>query len=285
MKPSFGTRLQAAMTAHGPLCAGIDPHRGLLEAWGLPYDVPGLERFTMTCVEAFAGRVAAVKPQSAFYEVFGSKGIAVLERALVALAEAGTVSVLDVKRGDIGTTMAAYAEAFIGPHAPAPADAITVSPYLGYESLRPALDVAHANGRGLFVLALTSNPEGAAVQHAVRDGRSVAAAIVEGATVDNALARERGALGSVGLVIGATVGSAVADLGLDLVTAATPILAPGLGAQGGSPDDLGRVFGPARPQVLAASSREILTAGPDVRRLSDRAERVADSLRVRAPQA
>lgn len=284
MKPSFGTRLQAAMTGHGPLCAGIDPHRGLLEAWGLPYDLSGLERFTMTCVEAFAGRVAAVKPQSAFYEVFGSRGIAVLERALAALAEAGTLSILDVKRGDIGTTMAAYAEAFIGPHAPAPADAITVSPYLGYESLRPALDVAHANDRGVFVLALTSNPEGVAVQHAVREGRSVAAAIVEGATVDNALARERGVLGSVGLVIGATVGTAVADLGLDLVTAATPILAPGLGAQGGSPDDLGRVFGPARHQVLASSSREILMAGPDVRRLSEQAERVADALRAGAPQ-
>lgn len=278
MRPTFGTRLQAAMAAHGPLCAGIDPHRGLLEAWGLPYDVSGLERFTMTCVEALSGRVAAVKPQSAFFEVFGSRGVAVLERALVALAEAGTLTILDVKRGDIGTTMAAYAEAFLGTAAAAPADAITVSPYLGYESLRPALDVAQATGRGVFVLALTSNPEGAEVQHAVRDGRSVAAAMVDGATVDNALDRERGALGSVGLVIGATVGSAVSDLGLDLVTAATPVLAPGLGAQGGSAADLARVFGPARGQVLAASSREILSAGPDAQRLAARAREVAESL-------
>lgn len=278
MRPTFGTRLQAAMAAHGPLCAGIDPHRALLEAWGLHYDVSGLERFTMTCVEAFSGQVAAVKPQSAFFEVFGSRGVAVLERALVALAEAGTLTILDVKRGDIGTTMAAYAEAFLGSAAAAPADAITVSPYLGYESLRPALDVAQATGRGVFVLALTSNPEGAEVQHAVRDGRSVAAAMVDGATVDNALDRERGALGSVGLVIGATVGSAVSDLGLDLVTAATPVLAPGLGAQGGSAADLARVFGPARGQVLAASSREILSAGPDAQRLAARAREVAESL-------
>jgi orotidine-5'-phosphate decarboxylase len=273
------------MEAHGPLCAGIDPHRSLLESWDLPYDVSGLERFTMTCVEAFEGRVAAVKPQSAFFEVFGSRGIAVLERALTDLAAARTLTILDVKRGDIGTTMAAYAEAFLGAHAPAPADAITVCPYLGYESLRPALDVAHANGRGVFVLALTSNPEGASVQHAVRDGRSVAASVVEGATVDNALARERGVLGSVGLVIGATVGGAVSDLGLDLVTAATPILAPGLGAQGGSAGDLVKVFGPARGQVLASSSREILGAGPDVRRLADQALRVAESVRPNAGHA
>ncbi|NUO91811.1 MAG: Orotidine 5'-phosphate decarboxylase, partial [Dermatophilaceae bacterium] len=82
MTQPFGARLHDAMRAHGPLCAGIDPHRGLVESWGLAYDVSGLERFALTCVEAFAGRVAAVKPQSAFFEVFGSRGVAVLERVL-----------------------------------------------------------------------------------------------------------------------------------------------------------------------------------------------------------
>lgn len=279
MTATFGARLHRAMEQHGPLCAGIDPHRSLVESWGLPYDLSGLERFALTCVEAFAGRVAAVKPQSAFFEVFGSRGVAVLERVLDELRDAGTLTILDVKRGDIGTTMSAYAEAFLGVDAPAPADAITVSPFLGYEALRPAIDLATQTRRGLFVLALTSNPEGASVQHAVHDGRSVAASIVEGATVDNALARERGELGSIGLVVGATVGSAVADLGLDLVTAATPVLAPGLGAQGGSADDLTSVFGPARGQVLASSSREILGAGPDVSRLAVRARDVSESLR------
>lgn len=279
MTATFGARLHRAMAAHGPLCAGIDPHRGLVESWGLAYDLAGLERFALTCVEAFAGRVAAVKPQSAFFEVFGSRGVAVLERVLAELREASTLTILDVKRGDIGTTMAAYAEAFLGKDAVAPADAITVSPYLGYDALRPAIDLATRTGRGLFVLALTSNPEGAAIQHAVHQGRSVAASVVEGATVDNALARERGELGSVGLVIGATVGTAVADLDLDLVTAATPVLAPGLGAQGGSPEDLSRVFGAARGQVLASSSREILGAGPDVGRLAGRVREISDSLR------
>lgn len=279
MRSGFGARLARAMDRHGPLCVGIDPHRSLVEGWGLTYDLAGLERFALSCVEAFRGRVAAVKPQSAFFEVFGSRGIAVLERVITELHEADTLTILDAKRGDIGSTMTAYAEAFLGPDASAPADAVTVSPYLGYESLRPAIDLAADTGRGVFILALTSNPEGASVQHAVRQGRSVAASIVAGATVDNALARERGELGSVGLVIGATVGSAVADLGLDLVTADTPILAPGFGAQGGTALGLALTFGAARGQVLVASSREVLAAGPDAGRLAEQAERVASMIR------
>jgi orotidine-5'-phosphate decarboxylase len=274
----FGARLRAAMLLHGPLCAGLDPHRALVEQWGLSYDVAGLERFALTCVEAFAGRVAAVKPQSAFFEVFGSRGIAVLERVVAELREAGTLTILDAKRGDIGSTMTAYAEAFLGDDAVAPADALTVSPYLGYESLRPAIDLAAQTGRGLFVLALTSNPEGRSVQHATRDGRSVAACIVDGARADNAAARAVGDLGHVGLVIGATVGDAVERLGLDLRSAATPVLAPGYGAQGGTAGALAATFGPALGQVLASSSREILAAGPDPSRLVAQTRRVADRL-------
>ncbi|MFC3808041.1 orotidine-5'-phosphate decarboxylase [Terrabacter sp. MAHUQ-38] len=275
----FGARLQRAMRAHAPLCAGIDPHRRLVESWGLTYDVAGLERFALTCVEAFAGRVAAVKPQSAFFEVFGSRGIAVLERVLTELREAGTLTILDAKRGDIGSTMTAYAEAYLGKDAVAPPDALTVSPYLGYESLRPAIDLAEQTGRGLFVLALTSNPEGASVQHATRDGEYVAGSMVRGAGADNASARLRGELGSVGLVIGATVGTAVHDLGLDLVAAATPVLAPGFGAQGGTVESLAHTFGSARDQVLVASSREILAVGPEPSRLVGQLGRVADALR------
>ena len=283
----FGTRLAAAMTEAGPLCAGIDPHRSLVEGWGLTYDVAGLERFALTCVEAFAGRVAAVKPQSAFFEVFGSRGIAVLERVLIELREADTLSILDAKRGDIGSTMTAYAEAYLGTGAAAPADALTVSPYLGYESLRPAIDLARQTGRGVFVLALTSNPEGSVVQHARREDESVAGSIVRGAAGDNEDARSSGHLGHVGLVVGATVGSAVTDLGLDLRAAATPILAPGFGAQGGDVVALEHTFGPARGQVLAASSRDILAAGPQPHRLVDRLQRSIEELRdwVGRPEA
>jgi orotidine-5'-phosphate decarboxylase len=275
---TFGQRLRAALDAHGPLCAGIDPHRALVESWGLGYDVEGLARFTDACVEAFAGQVGVVKPQSAFFEVFGSRGVAVLERAILALREAGTLVILDAKRGDIGSTMAAYAEAYLGKDAVAPADAVTASPYLGFESLRPALDLAAQTRRGVFVLGLTSNPEGRSVQHARLDGVSVAEAMVQGAATENAAARQRGELGSVGLVVGATVGSAVQELGIDLAASHGPLLAPGVGAQGGTAEDLRRVFGDALPNVLAASSRDVLTAGPDATTLRERALRTSEEL-------
>lgn len=266
---SFGARLRVTMDELGPLCAGIDPHPALLGHWGLDETVKGLETFAMTCVEAFAGTVAVVKPQSAFFERFGSAGVAVLERTLSGLREAGTLSVLDVKRGDIGSTMTAYAQAYLAPDSPLRADAITVSPFLGLESLRPALDLAHATGRGVFVLTLTSNPEGAQVQHATSPtnyGRSVAGGIVDGVTAENALRQADGkaaVLGSVGMVIGATVGDAVHKLDLDLAAANAPLLAPGVGAQGATTGDLRTVFGAAWQNVLASSSREILGAGPD----------------------
>jgi orotidine 5''-phosphate decarboxylase, subfamily 2 len=280
MTESFGARLRVAMNEVGPLCAGIDPHPGLLARWGLDESVAGLETFAMTCVEAFAGTVAVVKPQSAFFERFGSAGVAVLERTLAGLREAGTLSLLDVKRGDIGSTMTAYARAYLSQDSPLRADAITVSPYLGFESLRPALDLARGTGRGLFVLALTSNPEGAQVQHAMLDGRSVAGSIVDGVTSQNAADAGEGVLGSVGMVVGATVGEAVQTLGLDLASANAPLLAPGVGAQGATADDLATVFGAALGNVLASSSREILGAGPDRAALRAAARHTAQQLRV-----
>jgi len=280
MTDSFGARLRVAMDEHGPLCAGIDPHPGLLALWGLDETVQGLETFAMTCVEAFAGTVAIVKPQSAFFERFGSAGVAVLEHTLAALRETGSLSLLDVKRGDIGSTMTAYAQAYLSQDSPLRVDAITVSPFLGFESLRPALDLAHDNGRGLFVLALTSNPEGAQVQHAVMNGRSVAGRIVDGVTLQNADDASTGVLGSVGMVVGATVGTAVHDLGLELAAANAPLLAPGVGAQGGTAEDLRRVFGAALPNVLASSSREILSAGADVAALRAAARRTALQLKA-----
>ena len=275
---TYGVRLRAAMDEHGPFCPGIDPHAALLAQWGLPDTVAGLERFAMTCVEAFGGVVAAAKPQSAFFERFGSAGVAVLERTLAGLRDAGTLSLLDVKRGDIGTTMAGYAQAYLSDGSPLRADAVTLSPYLGYESLRPALDLAAETGRGVFVLTLTSNPEGRSVQHALLDGSTVAAAVVAGVAADNAAASAAGRLGSVGMVVGATVGSAVTELGLDLAGAGGPLLAPGLGAQGGTPAALRETFGPALGQVLGTSSREVLEAGPDAGALRDAARRAADEL-------
>ena len=270
---AFGARLRAAMDERGPLCVGIDPHGSLLRDWGLPDDVSGVERFGRTVVEALAGRVAVLKPQSAFFERFGSRGIGVLETVIADARAAGALVLLDVKRGDIGSTMQAYAAAYLDPAAPLAVDAVTVSPYPGFGALRPALDAARTHGTGVFVLALTSNPEGAAVQRAVgADGRSVAQSVVDGAAAANAGAVP---LGSVGLVIGATV----AEAGVDLSALNGPILAPGLGAQGGTPADLRRLFG-ATAAVLPATSRDLLRHGPAVSGLRDAADRTLDHVRA-----
>ncbi|MGK2904685.1 MAG: orotidine-5'-phosphate decarboxylase [Mycobacterium sp.] len=260
---SFGARLADAVAARGPLCPGIDPHPELLSAWGLPQHVSGLATFSEICVEAFAD-FAIVKPQVAFFEAYGSAGFAVLEQTIAALRAAGVLVLADAKRGDIGSTMAAYAQAWAG-DSPLAADAVTASPYLGFESLRPLLDVAAANGRGVFVLAATSNPEGASVQRATADGRTVAQSIVDAAGAEN---RATGR-GSVGVVIGATL-----DQLPDLDALDGPVLAPGVGAQGGRPEELGRLGS----RVLPAVSREILRAGPDADALRAAAEMLQDQV-------
>ena len=257
----FGARLAAAMDDLGPLCVGIDPHASLLDAWGLPDDATGLREFSLRVVDAVGGRVAALKPQAAFYERHGSAGVAVLEETIAAARAAGTLCIVDAKRGDIGSTMGAYAEAFLSDGSPLAGDALTVSPYLGFGSLAPAAALAAETGRGLFVLYLTSNKEGFEVQHArTADGVTLAASVAAQAAVLNAGAAP---MGSVGLVVGATVGDAVAATGTDLEAVNGPLLAPGVGAQGAGAAELATVFGGARRQVLASSSRGVLRAGPD----------------------
>jgi orotidine-5'-phosphate decarboxylase len=248
------------MAARGPLCVGIDPHPSLLAAWGMDDDGGGLRSFALRALEAAAGRAAAVKPQSALFERHGAAGAAVLGEVLAAARDLGVLTILDAKRGDIGSTMAAYAQAYLDDGAPLAADAVTLSPYLGFGSLSPALGAAAASGRGVFVLCLTSNPEGRAVQEAVGpDGRSVAAAIAAEAGAAN---RGAAPCGDVGLVVGATVGDAARRAGVDLTGANAPMLAPGFGAQGAGAEELRAVFGSTLGRVLVASSRAVLAAGP-----------------------
>ncbi|TDC21321.1 orotidine-5'-phosphate decarboxylase [Streptomyces sp. 8K308] len=268
----FGTRLRRAMDERGPLCVGIDPHPSLLAAWGLGDDIAGLERFAGTVVDALAERVAVLKPQSAFFERFGSRGVAVLERTVADARSAGALVLLDAKRGDIGSTMAAYAATYLAEGAPLAADAVTLSPYLGYGSLRPALDLARANGMGVFVLALTSNPEGAEVQSAVTAaGPTVAQGILDRLREENAAELAAGApLGSFGAVVGATVGETGAELAIG-----GPLLAPGVGAQGATAADLPRVFGGTLGQVLPSVSRGVLKHGPEPAALRAASEREA----------
>lgn len=265
---SFGARLSRAVARRGPLCVGIDPHATLLERWGLSDDVDGLARFGQIVVDALADRVAVFKPQSAFFERFGSRGIAVLESVIRQLREAGALVLLDVKRGDIGSTVSAYAAAYLDPASPLCADAVTASPFLGVGALAPMFETAAAHGGGVFVLALTSNPEGRSVQHArTADGRTVAQTVIDEISLLN-----RGAepLGSFGLVVGATVG----ETGHNLSEVNGPLLAPGLGAQGATAQDLRTVFGRSLPAVLPAYSREVLSRGPSTAGLRDAVARV-----------
>lgn len=267
---AFAHRLEAALDRRGPVCAGIDPHAALLSAWELPDDVGGLERFALTCASVLGETAAVVKPQSAFFERFGAAGVAVLERTVAECRAAGALVVLDVKRGDIGSTMAAYAEAYLDPSAPLAADATTVSPYLGVGALQPAFDLAQRHGGGVFVLARTSNPEGGQVQHAIgADGRSVAQQIV-----DDLAGRNHGLrpFGPVGAVVGATVD----DVGLDLTALNGPLLVPGIGAQGGTADDVRRLFDGLTRTVLPSVSREVLRAGPDRAALRAAVSELAD---------
>ena len=268
---AFGSRLAAVTAERGPLCLGIDPHPELLTAWGLTTDADGLSAFSDVCVEAFAG-FAVVKPQVAFFESHGAAGYSVLERTIAGLREAGVLVLADAKRGDIGSTMAAYAAAWAG-DSPLSCDAVTASPYLGFGSLRPLLDVAAARGRGVFVLAATSNPEGASVQRATVDGRTVAQSVVDDVAAENRSTGMGLGTGSVGVVVGATL-SDVPDLG----ALGGPVLVPGVGAQGGRPDALAGLGGAAPGTVLPAVSREVLRAGPDVAALRAAGERMRDAV-------
>jgi orotidine-5'-phosphate decarboxylase len=252
---TYGSRLSAAIAERGPLCVGIDPHPAILRDWGLGLDASGLERCARGTVEALGELVPVFKPQSAFFEAYGAAGVAVLERTLADIRSAGALSLLDVKRGDIGSTMDAYAAAYLTDGSPLAADAATLSPYLGFGSLHGAIATATAHGRGVYILALTSNPEARMVQHAIAaDGRPVGQLIV-----DEAAALNIGAdLGSIGIVVGATIGAT----SVDFSRVNGPILAPGIGAQGATATDLQTVFGAALPLVLPSASREILMAGP-----------------------
>ena len=267
MEP-FGHRLLVALEERGPLCVGVDPHPGLLQAWGLEDNADGLRTFAMTVVEALGEQVAVLKPQSAFFERHGSAGVAVLEQVVLAGRSAGALVLLDVKRGDIGSTMQGYADAYLAPGSPLCADAITVSPYLGFGSLDPVLDTAAAHAAGVFVLALTSNPEGAEVQQARTGPRTVAGAVLAAVRRRNAGAEP---VGSVGVVVGANLEHTDEDLDVH-----GPILAPGFGAQGGTGADLRRLFAAVREKVLPSTSRGVLAAGPDPASLRAAAARAVE---------
>lgn len=291
--PGFGQRLIAAGHARGRLCVGIDPHPHLLSAWSLPVSAEGVREFSRICVEAFADTAALVKPQVAFYERFGAAGFAALEETLADLRSAGCLTLADAKRGDIGSTMAGYAQAWLGDGSRLLADALTVSPYLGVAALEPVFDVAASTGRGVFVLAATSNPEARTLQSATIDSEashpiSVAQSVVDECAARNAKLRTgesageaaseaagESLVGNIGVVIGATVEHPPVISELN-----GPVLLPGVGTQGGGVEDVAKIMNAAPHLGFANVSRAVLSAGPKVDDLRETVKRVAGDLSV-----
>jgi orotidine-5'-phosphate decarboxylase len=255
---------------------GLDPSGPVLDAWGVGDSPEGLDRFADIALTAAIGTVGLVKVQAAFYERHGWRGFRTLQRLVSEARHAGLLVIMDAKRGDVGTTNDAYAEAFLGPGAPLEADALTVHPYLGLSAMGPFVTRAHASGSCLLIVTRSSNPEGRAVQSAVAGpGRRVEDELIVAIGEWN----NRLAPGDIG-PIGAVVGPTHFDAPLDLVSAHGLFLAPGLGAQGSTPGDVARVFATCPDRVMPSASRSLLVSGPDVGRLRDTARALASALQL-----
>lgn len=256
----FGERVRRTFADFGRLCVGIDPHEQLLTQWGLPASAAGVREFGLRAVDAAIGRVGFVKPQVSFFERWGSGGYAALEEVMSTARAAGLVVIADAKRGDIGTTMDAYADAWLTPGAPLEADAVTANPFLGVGTLAHTFDLAETQGKGVFVLAATSNPDAFTAQRAtLPSGATVSAGIIEEVSRRNAAHTPDGHWAPLGFVVGATVEWTSA--GLTPPNPPAPILGPGFGFQGGEAAHLLR-YGDAAETVIASESRSILSAGP-----------------------
>lgn len=276
MAEPFAARFARARIRYGPLVLGADPHGPVLEAWGLTDTPDGLERFTDIVLAAAKGTVGLLKPQSAFYERHGWQGIRALTRLVESARGDGILVVLDVKRGDVGSTNDAYARAYLGAGAAIEADAVTVHPYLGLAAMGAFIDRAHQAGACLLVVTRSSNPEGRAVQGArASTGGHVDQRILEDIGALNA----RLAPGEIGPV-GAVIGPQPIDPPLDLAAANALFLAPGVGAQGATPDDVARTFAACPDRVMPAASRSLLAAGPDPRAVRDAAARLNDQFQA-----
>ena len=239
----FATRLAESICSSGtPLCMGIDPHPTMMPALfgdvskaGHPQTIRAISDFTMACLEAAKGKVAAIKPQAAFFEAQGPDGMHVLAELGRAARDAGMLVIMDAKRNDIGSTNAAYAEAWIGHDAPFPSDALTVNAYLGLDTLEPLLARADAVGAGLFVLTRTSNPGAGTLQDLDVGGKPLFHSLAEQLAPLAAARCDDAGRSSLGIVAGATWPEEARALRAILPSA--PFLVPGFGAQGAGPAD------------------------------------------------
>jgi orotidine-5'-phosphate decarboxylase len=254
----FAARLKQSIQQHSPLCVGIDPSASLLKSCGLPDSAEGALEFGKRVLAAADYQISIIKPQSAFFERFGSSGFQAME-ALSELARSKDVLVLlDGKRGDIDTTGAAYAESYFGAHSKLRVDAVTTNAYLGLGALQPFFEIANQAQAGVFVVVRSSNPEGRELQTArTSNGETVALAMSRQITELNERYAGSG-LGPIGAVVGATCEDA--SITIDALPNSF-ILAPGVGAQGATMQDVLARMPAARGRVLPNVSRAILANG------------------------
>jgi orotidine-5'-phosphate decarboxylase len=270
---------EAARRLENPLCVGFDPHlESIPKEFGVRLDAlaseesaAGIEAFFEIVVDVCAGKVPVVKPQIAFFEQLGWRGIRALERIVARARQRSLLVVLDVKRGDIGSTAQAYAASYLLPTSACRVDAITLNAYLGLDSLQPFIEAARVHGVGLFVLARTSNPGAADFQSQLIDGvplyQRVARALAEPAQS----LRGRSGWSALGVVAGATYPAEAARLREVLPNSL--FLVPGYGAQGAPVAAALASFVPGDGQLeggLVSSSRGILYGtGPRVDRIDE----------------
>ena len=269
MAESFSKRLtDAVLRRHNPVVVGLDPRFANLP-FGLTEGVNERDRsavaaayleFCRGVIDVVVPLVPAVKPQAAFFEQLGPAGMTVLEATVRYAREKGLLVILDGKRNDIGSTAIAYAEGYLGPPDSSSwgADALTVSPYLGDDSLTPFMDVAVARGAGIFVLVKTSNPGGATFQDLVAQQQPVYRYVADWVQRQAAATAGTDRYGCVGAVVGATWPEQLAELRQAMPQAW--LLVPGFGSQGGGPEDVREAFDQGGLGALINSSRAIIFA-------------------------
>lgn len=265
MPETFSKKLETAFKSAGQLCVGIDPHEELLLENGYEVSAEGVLYFGLKMLDQLADVVSMIKPQVSFFERFGSEGFKSLELLLRSANERGFLVIADAKRGDIGSTMEAYGQAWLAKSAPFICDALTVNPYLGVGSLAPAIAMASERGKGLFVLAATSNPEGRRLQSSKSESETVARQVAdEVAKLNKTTAASDTRFGHLGLVVGATVKLdevGLKDLNKDSASLRTSILAPGFGFQGAALEDARKIFGSLADDGIYTISRSALRNG------------------------
>lgn len=266
---TFSERLAAAVAKKGPLCVGLDPHldrlptgyrvqcQDLRTPSGRIAAARAVEAWSRLVIEAVADQVAILKPQIALFEQMGAAGLAILEDLVKVAQAAGLLVLMDAKRGDIGSTAEAYAKALLDDDGPFGADAVTLSPYLGRDSMAPFIKRCGSDGKGVFILLRTSNPGGAEIQ---RDSVQAAKLVATWVDAWNSPLLDKNGLGPVGVVVGATLGEELIHWRERLDNAW--FLMPGYGAQGASAADTRSGHRADGLGALINSSRGILFAAP-----------------------